>query len=85
MVFSSLLFVFAFLPLNLCFYYLAKSTPVQNAVMLVFSLVFYAWGEPKYVLLLVAMTFIDWLFSLAAEKGRGKKTAEIALVCACIA
>ncbi len=85
MVFSSLFFIFAFLPLNLCFYYLAKSTPVQNAVMLVFSLLFYAWGEPKYVLLLVAMALIDWLLSLAVEKGRGKKSAKAALICACVA
>lgn len=85
MVFSSLFFVFAFLPLNLCLYYLAKSTPVQNAVMLVFSLIFYAWGEPKYVLLLVAMALVDWLLSLAVEKGRGKRSAKLALIVACIA
>ncbi len=85
MVFSSLFFVFAFLPLNIALYYCTKSIPVRNAVMLIFSLVFYAWGEPKYVLLLVAMAFIDWLFSLVVEKGRGKAVSKFALVCACVA
>lgn len=85
MVFSSLLFVFAFLPLNLAVYNLAKSTAVKNAVMLVFSLVFYAWGEPKYVLLLVAMALIDWLLSLAVEKNRGKSASRAALISACVA
>lgn len=84
MVFSSLFFVFFFLPLNLCLYYCTKSTPVRNAIMLVFSLVFYAWGEPKYVLLLVAMSLADWLLSLAVGKQRGKFTAKLALFAACV-
>ncbi len=85
MVFSSLFFVFAFLPLNLCLYYCVKKTPLRNAVMLLFSLVFYAWGEPKYVLLLVAMSFIDWLLSLAVQKGRGKAGGRFAVFLACVA
>ena len=87
MVFSSLFFIFAFLPLNLLLYYPVKNTAVRNAVMLVFSLVFYAWGEPKYVLLLVAMSFIDWLMSLAVEKYKAvsKGKAKAALVAACVA
>ncbi len=85
MVFSSLFFVFAFLPLNLALYYYAKSTSARNAIMLVFSLIFYAWGEPKYVLLLVAMSFIDWLFSLVVEKGRGQAISKLALIAACAA
>ena len=84
MVFSSLFFVFLFLPLNLCLYYLSKSTPVRNAIMLVFSLVFYAWGEPKYVLLLVAMAFADWFFSSIIERSRGTAVAKAAMVMACI-
>ncbi len=85
MVFSSLFFVFAFLPLNLILYYSSRSTPLRNFVMLIFSLLFYAWGEPKYVLLLVAMSFVDWLLSLAVEKGRGKFGGKLALFAACFA
>ncbi len=74
MVFSSLFFVYLFLPLNLMFYYFAKSTKAKNVVMLIFSLVFYAWGEPLYVLLLLFMTFCDWLLALfiGKQKSHGR-------------
>lgn len=68
MVFSSLFFLYLFLPLNLVVYYFAKSIKARNIVMLVFSLIFYAWGEPLYVLLLLFMTVCDWLISLYIEK-----------------
>lgn len=86
MVFSSLLFLCLFLPLNLAAYYIPSKTPVRNAVMLVFSLVFYAWGEPVYVLLLMFMTFACWMFALVIEKHRvsSHKKAKAALICACI-
>ena len=67
-VFSSLFFLYLFLPLNLVTYYFAKTTKARNIVMLIFSLVFYTWGEPKYVLLLLFMTLSDWLISLFIEK-----------------
>ncbi len=68
MVFSSLIFLLAFLPLNLICYFAAGSVKAKNAVLLVFSLVFYAWGEPVYVLILLGMSFFCWLFSLRLEK-----------------
>lgn len=68
MVFSSLFFLYLFLPLNLIVYYFAKSTKARNIVMLIFSLIFYAWGEPVYVLLLIFMTAADWLISIYIEK-----------------
>ena len=68
MVFSSLFFLYLFLPLNLIVYFFAKTTKARNIVMLIFSLIFYAWGEPIYVLLLLFMTASDWLISLYIEK-----------------
>ncbi len=68
MVFSSLFFLYLFLPLNLVIYYFARTTKVRNIVMLIFSLVFYAWGEPIYVLLLIFMAACDWLISLYIQK-----------------
>ena len=75
MVFSSLLFLFLFLPLNLLAYFFAKDIKSKNTVMLVFSLIFYAWGEPLYILLLVGMTLADWYFTLllSKEESRSKK------------
>lgn len=68
MVFSSLFFLYLFLPLNLVVYYFAKTTKARNIVMLIFSLIFYAWGEPLYVLLLIFMTACDWLISLYIDR-----------------
>ena len=68
MVFSSLLFIFLFLPLNLLAYSFAGSIKAKNIIMLIFSLIFYACGEPVYVLLLIFMTLADYLFALGIEK-----------------
>ncbi len=68
MVFSSLFFLYLFLPLNLIIYKFSKGIKARNIVMLIFSLVFYAWGEPLYVLLLLFMTAADWLISLYIER-----------------
>ena len=64
MVFSSLLFVFLFLISNLIVQAFVPDMRKKNIVMLAFSLVFYAWGGPKYVVLLLGMTFICWAGAL---------------------
>ena len=84
MVFSSLFFIYFFLPLNLVIYKFAGNIKARNAVMLIFSLIFYAWGEPVYVFLLVGMTFADWLiarFIDKQEKFSGKAKLGVALMC----
>ena len=68
MVFSSLLFVFLFLTLNLVCYYSVKTIRQKNIVLLVFSLIFYAWGGAAYLLLLAGMAFWSWLCALMIEK-----------------
>lgn len=77
MVFSSLFFLYVFLPLNLIFYHLMPTMRAKNIVMMVFSLIFYAWGEPVYVFLLVGMAFADWLLAkyigAQAPKSRAAK------------
>ena len=60
MVFSSLLFVYSFLPICLLLYFLVKDIRARNLILLLFSLVFYAWTNPKYIILLVVMVFINW-------------------------
>ena len=76
MVFSSLIFLYAFLPLSLLCYRLCGSLRAKNIALLVWSLIFYAWGEPKYVLLLMFMALADWFCALrisAAATPGGKK------------
>ena len=73
MVFSSLLFLFAFLSLNLaCYFLLGKRA--RNGVLLVFSLVFYAWSGPQYLLLLLLVTGISWGCGclIAESQGEGR-------------
>ena len=64
MVFSSLLFLYLFFPLNLLLYRLMPDLRRKNRVMLVFSLLFYAWAGPACLFLLVGMTFADWAAAL---------------------
>ena len=68
MVFSSLIFLYGFFSLSLLAYSLCRGRKAQNWVLLVFSLIFYAWGEPKYVLLLMFMAFASWACALGVER-----------------
>ncbi len=79
MVFSSLLFVYAFLPICLGIYAIARNIKAKNIVLLIFSLIFYAWGEPVYILLLLFMTLCDWVFAIMIDKS-GKEKARKAIV-----
>ena len=60
MVFSSLIFLYLFLPLCLFVYYVLPSLKVRNIVLTIFSLAFYAWGEPIYFLLMILCSFINF-------------------------
>ena len=73
MVFSSLLFVYLFLPCCLLFYFIFKDIRVRNVILLIFSLVFYAWTNPKYILLLVAMVFINWCCAVGIDSNGRKR------------
>ena len=69
MLFSSTLFLFAFLPIVLSLYFLLPGVRARNALLLVASLVFYAWGEPVYVLLLLGSIGLNFaLGRLVARK-----------------
>ena len=68
MVFSSTIFLFAFLPAFLAIYFVTPWRPVRNVVLLCFSLLFYAWGEPVYVWLMIASIVLNWVFALGISK-----------------
>lgn len=72
MVFSSLLFLYAFLPICLLLYFLVPGLTGKNIVLLCASLVFYAWGEPVYVFLMLAVAALNWGFGLLLGKKRSK-------------
>lgn len=80
MVFSSMTFLCAFFPLCAIMYYLCKNRVWRNAVLLVFSLLFYAWGERKYIALMLGATLAAYLGGLLIEKWRGKKRGKAAFI-----
>jgi alginate O-acetyltransferase complex protein AlgI len=88
MLFSSIIFLCIFFPLNFIFYYTATyfcrlyakkkklqrvPTAPRNAVLLIFSLIFYTFGEVKYLWLLVASIVVNYLFALLIDKVRENK------------
>ncbi len=75
MLFSDLVFLFFFLPLFFISSYIFKnSIPAKNIILLVFSFVFYAWGEPVYILLLILSIVVNYIAGLLIGK-TGKGTA----------
>lgn len=80
MVFSSLFFLFLFLPLNLVIYYSIKNSTARNIILIIFSLIFYAWGEPIWVGLLLISTVADYYNGLFIEKHQGKFLAKVGLI-----
>ena len=84
MVFSSLIFLYAFFPLSLLGCVLCRTKGQRNTVLLISSLIFYAWGEPVYVLLLMFMALSSWFCALKVVDGetpRRRKTW-VAVSCA---
>lgn len=63
MLFSSITFLFAFLPVVLAVYYISPRV-LKNVVLLVFSLLFYAWGEPRYIIVMLISVLIGYIFGL---------------------
>ena len=59
MVFSSLAFLYLFLPIVLSLYFISGKR-MKNIILFVSGLVFYAWGEPVYVLIMILSTVIDY-------------------------
>ncbi|GHU34042.1 alginate regulatory protein [Clostridia bacterium] len=95
MLFSSVTFLYYFFPAVLAVYFLmpmpkrkgslpgepvTRNPSYRNYVLLAASIIFYAWGEPIYVILMAAQSFSGWFFALFIEKFRGKIGSKIALI-----
>lgn len=84
MVFSSLVFLYLFFPLNIIFYFISKNNTYRNVVLLGFSLFFYAWGEPFFISVLLLSGVINYFFALMIDKYKGHYISKIALYIAII-
>ena len=79
MLFSSIPFLYYFLPVVLIAYYLVPK-PAKNGVLLLASLVFYGWGEPSYVFLMMASIGLGYVFGLLIEKFRGTPWSKVCMI-----
>lgn len=82
MVFSSLLFMFIFLPVSLLLYYICppgKNFRIRNALLFFISMVFYAWGEPVYFILMLFAIFINYIFAILIYKYEHKAKLLLAI------
>ncbi len=78
MGFSDLFFLYLFLPLCLAFYFLAK-TQYRNGVLIAFSLIFYSWGEPVYIWLLLLASCLNYILGRAVTAGQGAGSSRLSL------
>lgn len=74
MLFVSPVFLFGFLPLTLVLYFLGPKS-LRNLVLLVASLIFYAWGEQQYVLLMIASIIFNWLIGVRVDRSEHRRLA----------
>lgn len=84
MVFSSLLFVFLFLALNLVSQAALRGARQKNIAMLLFSLVFFSWAGPRYVVLLLLDTALCWFFAICIEREPQRKKLHLSLCVALV-
>ena len=83
MEFSSLIFLFLFLPVFLVLFFSVRKF-ARNLFLLVASLVFYAWGEGEYILLLLVSIIVNYLFGLLVDKMDGKSSRKTIFIVAVI-
>ena len=72
MVFSSIIFLFMFLPIFLACYFIFKKNKTRNIILLLFSLLFYAWGEPYYIFLMIFSILVNYFLTIKMEKKNSK-------------
>ena len=74
-----MIFVFFFLPISLIVYFLCRTTKQKNISLLVASLIFYSWGGPKFLLILLVMTAICWAGGLLIDRENEEKIRKLIL------
>lgn len=76
MVFADELFLYLFMPLCLAFYFIMPKVQMKNNVLILFSLLFYAWGEQLYLLLLIASSLVNYAAGRLLEKYRDTRAGK---------
>jgi len=84
MVFSSMTFLWIFLPILLGLYFIVKEKKYRNFILLIFSLLFYAWGEPKYIVLMLLSIFINYILGILLDETQTKAERRFVLISAIV-
>ncbi|HEY8499639.1 MAG TPA: MBOAT family O-acyltransferase, partial [Clostridia bacterium] len=82
MIFSGLIFLCIFLPITILLYYILKSRRWRNGLLIAASLVFYAWGEPRYVVLLLICSLFNYFSGISIEKSNARNKKKVKLILA---
>ena len=77
MLFSSIIFLSIFLPSLIILYFSVKKS-FRNYILLIYSLIFYAWGEPRYLSVMLCIILINYLAAILIDKNKNRK---IILIC----
>lgn len=79
MLFSSLTFIFYFMPLCILCYFVVpkKYMNIRNLILLIFSLIFYSWGEPKYIFVMLLTIFIAYVYGILVDRYRNIKKLKL--------
>jgi len=78
MLFSSITFLYVFLPIIVALYFIVPYK-VKNYVLLLASLIFYAWGEPKYIIIMIVQIILGYIFAIIIDKYRDKSSVKYML------
>ena len=76
MLFSSITFLYYFLPLTILLYFIVPKK-FKNFVLLIASWFFYYWGEKVYIIALVLLSILGYIFGLLIDKFRGKNLSKL--------
>ena len=80
MIFSSMVFAALFLPLVFALYFATRHPKVRNGVLLAFSLLFYAWGEPKWIFVMLLTVTVNYFCGLLIDRSGGKLRRTVCMV-----
>lgn len=84
MIFADLFFLYIFMALCIPAYFISKNVTYRNIVLVLFSLVFYAWSKPVWLLLLLASVTGNYFFGLLIDKWKGTSKAKIGVACSLV-
>ncbi|MBQ4602024.1 MAG: MBOAT family protein, partial [Clostridia bacterium] len=81
MLFSSIPFLYYFLPITVILYLIVPKC-LKNTVLMLVSFIFYAWGEPKYVVIMIAAVIASYVFGILTERDRNNGRSKLWLILA---